>query len=132
LDTVNILLVDDSDADAFITKKIIQRSNVASASAELSRAKSKAEMLTLLATNEYQCVLLDLGLPDSQGDDTVTAACEAAGDTPVILLSGGDQISLDEFAKRGGAASAIVKKHLADADDILQIVLSTINNAASK
>lgn len=87
-------------------------------------------MIALLAANHYDCVLLDLGLPDSQGDDTVAAACQAAGDTAVIILSGGNQAALDGFANRGGASAAIEKKHLSDADDILQIILTTLDHMA--
>lgn len=123
------MLVDDSDADTFITKKIIQRSRVASVSAQISRAKNKAEMLSLLASNRYHCILLDLGLPDSQGESTVTAACGAANETPVVVLSGGNHATLAAIAKRNGAVSAIQKKNLADADDILQIVVSSIDQA---
>jgi CheY-like chemotaxis protein len=132
LNTINILLVDDSDADAFITQKIIQRSAVADVSVQLGRATNKAEMLSSLSSKSYHCVLLDLSLPDSRGDDTVTAACSASQDTPVIVLSGGQKAQLDKIAIRGGAVAAIEKKNLADADDILQIVLSTINKAANQ
>lgn len=132
MNTLDILLVDDSDADAFISNVIIKRSSVKTVTANVTRARTRSEMVSSLADSKFHCVLLDLGLPDSQGDDTVRAATKAAGKTPVIVLSGGDQDSLNDFAERGGAVRAIQKKNLADSDDIVKIIMTTLEQVAAK
>lgn len=126
---IRILIVDDSDADAFITNKIIERS-AASVPAETWRARSRLEMRQQLANRSFDCILLDLNLSDSHGLDTLTSAYQASNNTPVIVLSGSATRHALTADPSPQAAALIQKKHLADADDILAIVLSVIQKAA--
>jgi DNA-binding NarL/FixJ family response regulator len=41
-----------------------------------------------LAEQNFNIILLDLGLPDSKGLDTLGAVKSVAGDTPIVVLSG--------------------------------------------
>jgi DNA-binding response OmpR family regulator len=60
--TVRVLLVEDDDGDALIVEELLQE---AGADIALRRARSFTEAKQLV--RDVSCVLLDLGLPDSQG-----------------------------------------------------------------
>jgi CheY-like chemotaxis protein len=53
-------------------------------------ASDLAEARDLLANERFDVVLTDLGLPDSQGPETVEAIVHAARGVPVVVLSGSD------------------------------------------
>ena len=59
-------------------------------------------------------VLTDLNLPDSYGIETYTAIKEAAGDTPIVVMSGVAETELALRAVRLGAQDFISKDYLTD------------------
>ena len=65
-----------------------------------------------LASREYDVVLLDLGLPDSDGLSTLSRITEASPDTPVVVLSGVDDPSLERETIISGAQDFIPKQLL--------------------
>lgn len=67
-------------------------------------------------------IVLDLGLPDAAGMETLVAARELAGDLPIVVLTGmDDDGSLGQQALAAGA-DAFVPKRAAGADT-LQVAL---------
>jgi signal transduction histidine kinase len=58
------------------------------------------------------CVLLDLGLPDSRGLDTLQAVLRAAPEMPVVVLTGTEEEELADQALRAGAQDFLDKAHL--------------------
>ena len=54
-------------------------------------------------------ILLDLGLPDSDGLDTLRAMRRRAADTPVVVLTGNDDERLGLAAIQEGAQDYVVK-----------------------
>ncbi|HYU35273.1 MAG TPA: EAL domain-containing protein [Thermoanaerobaculia bacterium] len=60
----------------------------------------------------YDVVLLDLFLPDSQGLDTFIRLQEAAGDLPILVLTGPDDEELAAQAVQAGAQDHFVKESL--------------------
>jgi DNA-binding response OmpR family regulator len=59
--------------------------------------------------------VLDLGLPDAAGMDTLVAARDLSGELPIVVLTGMDDGDLGRRALRAGA-DAFVPKRLAEAD----------------
>lgn len=57
----------------------------------------------------FDAVLLDLGLPDSEGIDTVVALHHAAPRLPIVVLSGQTDVALAIEAMRHGAQDYVVK-----------------------
>jgi signal transduction histidine kinase len=76
---------------------------------KVDTAASWGEARHLLASSAYDCLLLDLGLPDCQGIDTVRAALEAAPTLPIVVLTGEEDHTVAESALREGAQDFIEK-----------------------
>jgi diguanylate cyclase (GGDEF)-like protein/PAS domain S-box-containing protein len=63
--SIKILLVEDNDDDALLLRSMMGRRG--SVAAKLERAKSVREAEEFLARENFDIILLDLGLPDAQG-----------------------------------------------------------------
>jgi PAS domain S-box-containing protein len=65
--------------------------------------------LERLRQEAFDVVLLDLGLPDSQGITTLTLTQEASGASPIVVLTGLDDERCASEAIRAGAQDYLVK-----------------------
>ncbi|SDL99044.1 Serine phosphatase RsbU, regulator of sigma subunit [Lentzea albidocapillata subsp. violacea] len=102
--TVRVLLVEDDDGDALLVEALLEE---ASAPFILARAHTLAEAENLLP--DAECVLLDLGLPDSQGLDGLHRLL-AKPDAPAILvLTGLDDEREGISAVAAGAEDFLIK-----------------------
>jgi serine phosphatase RsbU (regulator of sigma subunit) len=98
------LLVEDDDGDALLVEDLLVD---AGAAVDLHRVRSLAEAKPLLA--QTGCVLLDLGLPDSQGLHGVRLLREQEPGIPVVVLTGQADEHLGAAAVRAGAQDYLVK-----------------------
>lgn len=105
-DRIQILLVEDNPADAdYLTELLSQEREPAFSIFPVTRL---SHALAALSENPFHAVLLDLGLPDSQGLDTLTAV-RGRSAAPIIVLTG---VADEEFALRAiksGADDYLVK-----------------------
>lgn len=105
---IHILLVEDSTPDAnFIETRLLQ---TALLRVSVEKATWLKTAVTLLSNKAFDLVLLDLGLPDSQGVDTLVEVLKVSPNVPVIVLSGREDLETSILAVRAGAQSYIVKK----------------------
>ncbi|MEA3143439.1 MAG: hypothetical protein QOG31_763 [Thermoplasmata archaeon] len=74
-------------------------------------AASWAEAAQLLQSGTYDCLLLDLGLPDTEGMETVRAALKVAPNVPIVVLTGEEEPHVAQAALREGAQDFIEKTH---------------------
>jgi CheY-like chemotaxis protein len=81
---VRVLLVEDDEGDAFLVRELLLD---AGSEMLLSRARTLAEA-RLALPGEVDCVLLDLGLPDSDGLEALRAVLEVAPSIAVLVLTG--------------------------------------------
>lgn len=65
--------------------------------------------LELLSTEDFDVVMLDLGLPDSQGLDTFSKAYNQAPETPIVVLTGLDDEEQTIKAIERGAQDYLIK-----------------------
>lgn len=79
---------------------------------EVQTAGSVEEALEALSTQHLNCVLLDLGLPDSQGLDTVRRVLAGAGRVPVVVLTGEEEGEIAGRALEEGAQDFLEKAQL--------------------
>lgn len=77
-----------------------------------STVGSLAEAKAALAQGRPDCILLDLGLPDSQGLDTLRSVLQAAPTVPVVVLTGAEEDDLADDALLAGAQDFLEKAHL--------------------
>jgi len=104
---LRILIVEDNPADADLIREMLPQTDSLHFQAESVHRLSGA--LARLERRDIDLVLLDLGLPDSQGLPTFHALRKAAPDIPVIVLSGNDDQDLAIAAVRDGAQDYLVK-----------------------
>ncbi|SDH06761.1 Serine phosphatase RsbU, regulator of sigma subunit [Lentzea fradiae] len=114
--TVRVLLVEDDDGDAVLVEALLEE---ASAPFVLSRARTLAEAEELLT--DAQCVLLDLGLPDSQGLDGLHRLLKKPHVPAVLVLTGLDDEREGIDAVAAGAEDYLIKGQV-DGDLLLRAV----------
>jgi PAS domain S-box-containing protein len=106
-EALRILVVEDNPADADFIHEMLPETGAMSFQVESVSRLSQA--LTRLESKGIDLVLLDLGLPDSQGLQTLHKLRKAAPDVPVIVLTGTDDQELAFTAVRHGAQDYLVK-----------------------
>jgi serine phosphatase RsbU (regulator of sigma subunit) len=102
---LDVLLVEDDDDDALIVEDLLADSPL---EVSLSRARTLGEALEQLP-GKFDCVLLDLRLPDVVGLEAVGRMRSAAPETAVIVLTGLDDEAAGETAVESGAQDFLVK-----------------------
>jgi DNA-binding NarL/FixJ family response regulator len=105
LDQMGVLLIEDDDGDALLVEHLLAESSL---DVRVVRGRTLGEALGRLP-GDIDCVLLDLGLPDVVGLDTVTRVCSAAPGIAVIVLTGLDDQAAGEAAVDAGAHDYLVK-----------------------
>ena len=107
---VHILLVEDNRGDARLIREMLAEAGAARF--ELTQAGRLDEALKCLDRASVDVVLLDLGLPDSQGLDSFSRLHREAPEAPVLVLTGLDDEELATKAVRAGAQDYLVKGQL--------------------
>lgn len=106
-ESATVLLVEDDPTQVRVIGEILRR--VTGISVDLRTADRLSQALDILASGGIDLVLLDLGLPDSQGLDTFTALNGVHPQVPVIVMSGLDDEALAVQTVQRGAQDYIVK-----------------------
>jgi signal transduction histidine kinase len=101
------LAVEDNPADAFLLNEVLVR--IRDARFETTHVERLEDALASLAVASYDVVLLDLGLPDSHGPDTVTRLRQSQPAVPVVVLTGLDDEAVGIAAMQLGAQDYLVK-----------------------
>jgi len=104
---MKILLVEDDAVDARSLCAMLREQ--ISANIDVTRAESMGEAEERLAKNTIDVVVLDLGLPDTQGLEAVRRAHAAASHVPMVVLTDLDDESLAVQALKEGAQDYFVK-----------------------
>lgn len=104
----HILLIEDDAAYAKLLESCLDR-HAAGFRFQLEMATSLKAGLARLAVSGIDIILSDLGLPDSQGLDTLKRLHKRAPDTPIIVLSGVDDPVMEMEAIHLGAEEYLVK-----------------------
>src|SRR5690606_38257936 len=98
---VDLLLIEDNALQAQLLESLLRDTHAPHY--ELHVARTLSDALEKLAERRYDTVLLDLMLPDSQGIETFFRVRAAAPDTPLIVQSAVDDVSLAAKAVQSGA-----------------------------
>jgi len=105
--TFTALLIEDNRGDAALIERMLAKT--ASARVRLETAARLGDGLARIDQGGIDVVLLDLGLPDSAGLDTVRRTRAHAPDLPIIVLTGHDDEVLGANAVWAGAQDYLVK-----------------------
>ncbi len=104
---MRVLLIEDNEDDAVLIREIL--TEVKGATFDLECADRLSTGLERLATGDVDVVLLDLGLPDSQGLDTLVKLQARVPEAPTVVLTGREDEALATQAMRTGAQDYLVK-----------------------
>ncbi|AFZ37202.1 response regulator receiver modulated diguanylate cyclase [Stanieria cyanosphaera PCC 7437] len=114
INTLKILLIEDNSADAdwigeILIEEHLTKSKQASPQVDLKHVKRVQSALQLIAQNDFDVILLDLSLPDSQGIDSIAQVKQEAPELPIVVLTALDDESIAIQSVRQGAQDYLVK-----------------------
>ena len=105
---LKIILIEDNLGDARLIQEMLEETRQAMPF-EFESFNRLSSGLERLARGEMNVVLLDLGLPDSQGFNTFFKVYGQTKQVPIIVLTGLDDRELADKALREGAQDYLVK-----------------------
>src|ERR1700686_984966 len=104
---LQVLLVEDNAGDARLLREMFGKERPDSF--ELTHLLRMSEAEIHLAKGGVDIVLLDMGLPDEHGLDTVRRSLAAAPGVPVIVLTGLEDETLATEAMMAGAQDYLIQ-----------------------
>jgi diguanylate cyclase (GGDEF)-like protein len=104
--TFHVLLVEDNPGDARLVQELLAET---ASQFELSHVVTLTDARQHLMTEEVECVLLDLSLPDASRLEAPMQLRAAAPDVPIVILSGLQDELLAIKAVQEGAQDYLVK-----------------------
>jgi len=104
---LQVLVVEDNAGDARLLREMFSKEKPGSF--QITHLLRMSEALVHLANSEVDIILLDMGLPDGHGLDTVKRAQAVAPSVPVIVLTGLDDEALAAEAMKEGAQDYLIK-----------------------
>src|SRR2546421_2508550 len=102
-----VLVVEDNPADARLLREAL--AEIADSRFEIAHCETLAQAREFLAKNAFDVILSDLGLPDSQGLETVRHIHTAAPGVPVVVLTALNDESFGSQVLQEGAQDSLVK-----------------------
>jgi len=108
--TTKILLVEDNPGDVRLIKEAL--SEIAKLRFELIHCETLAQALEFCSKSIPDAILLDLGLPDSQGLDTVRRMHDVAQQVPIAVLTVRDEEELAIQSLHEGAQDYLPKSQI--------------------
>ncbi len=107
MQSIRVLVIEDSAVHAQLIKG--QLSGAAGVKFDAEVVGNLAEGLACLDRSHYDVVILDLMLPDSDGLDTFFRVRNHVSETPIVILSGTNDVNMAAKAVEEGAQSYLVK-----------------------
>lgn len=108
---LNILHVEDSSAEAHLLRSWLD--SVQHFECSLTTVPTIAGAIDAAGRDVFDAVLLDLNLPDSDGVESISQIVELVPGTPVVVLSGVQDLELERTAICAGVQDFVVKGSLA-------------------
>lgn len=96
-----LLLIEDEKTDAVLAGDLVRQS-MPEYAWEIQTASSMTEAIAFLSASRFDLALVDLGLRDASGCQTIDMLCMIAPEVPLVVYSGtqNDKV-LDESMRRG-------------------------------
>lgn len=107
-DLIKVLLVEDDAVERRLVERLLSRC-LQPVEFAVEPVGSLPATVECLGSKEYDIVLLDLGLSDSNGIETVRKVSEVNPRLPIVVLTGLDDEEIGLSAIKNGAADYLVK-----------------------
>jgi len=127
---IKVLLIEDNPGDALLVEEYLSEvfSNL-----ELTQASTFGESGEYLQKDhDFDTVLLDVSLPDSEGLDLVEEILRLAGITPLIILTGRNDLDFSMQSLSKGVSDYLLKDELSSLLLYKSIVYSIERNTFSR
>jgi signal transduction histidine kinase len=106
-ESIRVLLVEDNLGDARLLAEGMEEA--LPGQFQVTHVRRLSETLAYLWEDTCNVILLDLGLPDSHGLDTLVLVREQAPEVPIVLLTGFHDEEMGHQALKHGAQDYLVK-----------------------
>ena len=106
---IKLLLVDDNADDVFLTRRMLEKNPGGTFNFHIDHCCDLTETLAYLSSEKPNVVLLDLGLPESLGLQTLEQVLAAAPNLPIVVFTGLSDEDLGIKAVQKGAQDYLVK-----------------------
>ncbi|MDY6875830.1 MAG: response regulator [Chloroflexota bacterium] len=106
-ESTRVLIVEDDPGNAQLVKLVLSASPHFAFEVKVVERLSAA--IECLRGDSFDVILLDLGLPDSQGLDTISKVQAENQETPIVVLTGFDDEEMGVRAMQEGAQDYLVK-----------------------
>jgi len=104
---IKVLLIEDNRGDYELILKMLEKSE--SSEFELIHTTRLSSGIELLENNTFDAILLDLGLPDSEGLESFNVVLKKHPEIPTIILTGLANEEIGIKAIKYGAQDYLVK-----------------------
>jgi CheY-like chemotaxis protein len=104
---INILVIEDNLGDAYLIEEHLEE--FANFSYEIKNVGTLNEALSVLKEQPFDVIMLDIGLPDSDGINTFFSIHNEKPLIPVIILNELDDNAIGSYAVEKGAHDFFVK-----------------------
>jgi DNA-binding NarL/FixJ family response regulator len=108
--SLEVLVVEDDPIDFMSVSRVLAKSE--KISYKLARAETMENGKRLLEEKDFDAVILDLGLPDAVGVDSIINFNASSPATPIVVLSGQDNLDIALGAVGVGAEDFLSKSEL--------------------
>lgn len=119
---LKILIIEDNPGDVVIIRELLKASTYPF---NFTNASSLKDSISFLSRSKFDVILLDLGLPDSTGLETLRALLQSGLNPPVVVMTGLDDENTALESLRVGAQDYIVKNQLTS-ENILRSIKYSI------
>jgi signal transduction histidine kinase len=107
---VNALVVDDSKEDLLLLSNYL--ANIETLEVDVTPVRSLKEARQMAAAVRFDIVFLDLGLPESNGPETVSKFISYSSNLPIVVITGHDDEETGVESIYRGAQDFICKNNL--------------------
>ena len=104
---IKVLLIEDNDADIHIIKNMLNQTK--KTYFQIINCKTLNDGIIQLNNNDFNVILLDLGLHDSQGIESFLKLYEHEKNVPIIILTGSGNEENAIHAIQNGAQDYLIK-----------------------
>jgi diguanylate cyclase (GGDEF)-like protein len=120
-DIAKVLLIEDNPGDAKLVEVLLEANNNANKHFELICVGLLSEAFPILEQGGISAILLDLGLPDGNGLDSLTQIYTAALTVPIVVLSAEEdellaiqsvQLGAQDFLVKSGISELVLRRSL--------------------
>ncbi|MDX2216670.1 MAG: response regulator [Oculatellaceae cyanobacterium bins.114] len=108
--SIHVLLIEDNPGDARLLRELLLEVNTVKF--QLEHVGRLSQGLQRLQENNFDVILLDLSLPDTQGFETFTKLHGCARKIPIVVITGLNDETMAVTAVQEGAQDYLVKGQL--------------------